>query len=266
MSSIITHLTKMPTSLEDEVQYYLPYDGGMLHMNPLIGQEIELSFEGVINCMICGKKTKKSFGNGACYNCFMNAPQASPCIINPELCEAHLGKGRDVEWEDKHHNQEHIVYLAKSSAIKIGVTRKTQVPTRWIDQGASEAIILAEVPYRQLAGAIEVQLKEFFTDKTNWQRMLKNEQSPLDILEAKEEAIQHFLDEEYYDYIADDDEVIKIKFPVAEYPEKVKSVKLDKVPIIESVLKGIKGQYLYLENGQVINIRNHSGYLVNLQY
>lgn len=266
MKLVTTHLSKMSTSLEEEVQYYMPYDGGMLHLNPLIGQEIAFSFDGVINCMICGKKTKKSFGNGACYSCFMNAPQAAPCIVNPELCEAHLGKGRDPDWEDKHHNQDHIVYLAKSSAIKIGVTRSTQVPTRWIDQGASEAIILAEVPYRQLAGAIEVQMKEFFTDKTNWQRMLKNEVSELDLIEAKEEAIQHFLDEEFYEYIADDDEIIRINYPVSEYPSKVKSVKLDKEPIIESVLEGIKGQYMYLEDGRVINIRNHSGYLVEFNY
>jgi len=155
MPKITTNITKMPAKLEDQIQYYWRYDGGMVHMNELIGRDIELTFEGVINCMVCGKKTKKSFGNGACYNCFMNAPEASPCIIKPELCEAHLGKGRDVEWEDKFHNQPHIVYLAKSSAIKVGVTRDTQVPTRWIDQGASEAIILAEVPYRQLAGEIE---------------------------------------------------------------------------------------------------------------
>lgn len=266
MTKLHTHLTKMPVSLEDQVQYYMRQDGGdLLHMNPLIGQEIAINFEGVIHCIICGKKTKKSFGNGACYSCFMNAPESSPCIVRPELCEAHLGKGRDAEWEEAHHNQEHVVYLAKSSAIKIGVTRKTQVPTRWIDQGASEAIILAEVPYRQLAGLIEVQMKDFFTDKTNWQRMLKNELVDIDLLDAKEEAL-NYLDEEYFEYISDKDEIVRISYPVEEYPEKVKSVKLDKVPIIESKLHGIKGQYLYLDNNQVINIRNHSGYLVDIEY
>ena len=122
------------------------------------------------------------------------------------------------------------------------------------------------MPYRQLAGAIEVQLKEFFTDKTNWQRMLKNELSDLDLLAVKEQALEHYLDEAYYEYISDEDEIIKIVYPVNKFPNKVKSVKLDKEPIIESVLEGIKGQYLYLENGQVINIRNHSGYLVNIQF
>lgn len=266
MQTITTNLSKMITQLDEEVQYFLPYQEDLLHMNALIGKPIEIVFEGVINCMICGKKTKKSFGNGACYSCYMNAPQAAPCIINPELCEAHLGKGRDVEWEEKHHNQKHIVYLAKSNAIKVGVTRETQVPTRWIDQGASEAIILAEIPYRRLAGEIEVQLKEHFTDKTNWQRMLKNEVSNVDLLEAKEDVLNHYLDESYHDFISDNDDVIAINFPIQHYPEKVKSLKLDKTPIIEGVLQGIKGQYLYFENGQVINIRSHSGYLVTIGF
>jgi len=266
MQTITTNLTKMQTKLDEDVQYYLPYQDELLHMNALIGKPIEIVYEGVINCTICGKKTKKSFGGGACYSCFMNAPEAAPCIIKPELCEAHLGKGRDVEWEQRNHNQNHVVYLAKSSAIKVGVTRETQVPTRWIDQGASEAIILAEVPYRRLAGEIEVQLKEHFTDKTNWQRMLKNQVSNADLMEIKEEAINYYLDETYHEFISDNDEVITIHYPMKNYPEKVKSLKLDKIPIIESTLQGIKGQYLYFENGQVINIRSHSGYLVTIGY
>lgn len=266
MPKITTNLSKMAAKLDGQVHYYLMHEGGMVHMNELIGKEIDLVYEGIINCMICGKKTKKSFGNGACYPCFMNAAESSPCIINPELCEAHLGRGRDVEWEDKHHNQPHVVYLAKSSAIKVGVTRSTQVPTRWIDQGASEAIILAEVPYRQLAGAIEVQLKDHFTDKTNWQRMLKNEVTAIDLLETKEDVLNHYLDESYHEFISDNDDIININFPVLAYPEKVKSTNLEKEPIIEGVLQGIKGQYLYFENGKVINIRNHSGYLITLSY
>lgn len=266
MHSITTNLSKMATTLEDEVQYFLAVDNEWLAMNELIGKPITLEFEGQINCIICGKKTKKSFGNGACYSCFINAPESSPCIINPELCEAHLGKGRDVAWEQKHHNQPHIVYLAKSSAIKVGVTRATQVPTRWIDQGASEAIILAEVPYRRLAGEIEVQLKNHFTDKTNWQQMLKNIVAEDDLLEVKEEVLNYYLDAAYHEFISDNDEIISLNYPVENYPVKIKSVRLDTVPIIESTLKGIKGQYLYFGSGQVFNVRNHSGYLVSLRW
>ncbi|MCD8529023.1 MAG: DUF2797 domain-containing protein [Chitinophagales bacterium] len=216
----------MATKLESQVQYFLALENEWLPMNDLIGKEITLLFEGQINCIVCGKKTKKSFGNGACYSCFMNAPEASPCIINPELCEAHLGKGRDVEWEQNHHNQAHVVYLAKSSAIKVGVTRNTQIPTRWIDQGASEAIILAEVPYRQLAGLIEVQLKNHFTDKTNWQQMLKNMVCQDDLLQIKDDVLNHYLDESYHEFESGNDEIIQIKYPVENFPEKIKSIKL----------------------------------------
>ncbi len=245
------------------IQYKLPIGDDLVDMNALIGRKIQIVFEGIINCVVCGKRTKKSFGQGSCYTCFMNAPQNAPCIIKPELCEAHLGKGRDVEWEQKHHNREHIVYLAKSSAIKIGVTGDFPL-TRWIDQGASEAIILAKVPYRQLAGEIEMILKEYYTDKTNWRKMLKNEVSDIDLMEEKENCFE-YLPEDYHEFITEDDRVFTMNFPTLEYPTVVKSVGFDKVPIIESVLKGIKGQYLLLENNQVLNMRKHTGYYLSLR-
>lgn len=252
----------MSTSLDEEVQYSFNIDGEKVILNDWIGKEVALHFTGEINCIDCGKLTNKSFGQGFCYPCFMNSPQNSPCIIRPELCEAHEGKGRDVEWEETHHNRPHFVYLAKSSGVKVGVTREDQIPTRWIDQGASEGIKLAYVPYRQLAGEIEVLLKEFISDKTNWQRMLKNQISSVDLLDLKEEMIEN-LPEEYHDFIADDDDVISLNYPVYQYPTKVQSIKLEKVNQFKAVLKGIKGQYLIFEGGIVINLRNHSGFKVS---
>lgn len=253
----------IPDSL-NQVQYYLPFNDSLVHMNDLIGKPIQMVYEGVINCVVCGKRTKKSFGQGSCYACFMNAPQNAPCILKPELCEAHLGKGRDIEWEEKHHNKEHVVYLAKSSAIKIGVTGDFPM-TRWIDQGATEAIILAKVPYRQLAGEIEVMMKEYFTDKTNWRNMLKNIVSDVDLLETKEECFD-YLPEDYHEFIEDEDELYKINYPMTDYPKSIKSIGFDKIPIIEGVLQGIKGQYLFFEKGQVINIRKHTGYYISMNY
>lgn len=257
---------KMKTELADTVQYYLPLGEEYMHLNPLIGKRIELVFEGLINCVSCGAKTKKSFNQGFCYKCFMSAPESAPCIINPELCEAHLGKGRDVDWENRNHNQPHVVYLAKSSGVKVGVTRNTQIPTRWIDQGASEAIVLAEVPYRKLAGEIEVALKEHYSDKTNWQQMLKNIISELDLNESKEDCLQHYLPETYYDFISENDNIVTINYPVLEYPDKIKSISFDTKPVIDAVLTGIKGQYLFFEGGEVLNIRKHSGYLISANY
>lgn len=256
-------LHKMITALDDVVKYSLKSDGENINMNNLIGQNIQLAFTGTTQCMSCQKTSRKLFAQGFCYDCFMNAPQAAECIINPELCRAHLGEGRDVEWEKKHHLQPHIVYFAVASSLKVGVTRSTQVPTRWIDQGASQAIKIAEVPYRQLAGEIEVALKSSFTDKTNWRRMLKNEIADFD-LEQEKWQLEELLPEDLSQYMTEDDDVVSIEYPVIEFPEKVVSVGFDKLPEIEGKLMGIKGQYLLLDQNRVLNIRKHEGYIVNL--
>lgn len=257
------NLEKMTTVLGDPIQYYLSLSEEIC-LNDFIGKEIVLKWEGRINCTNCGEITKKSFGQGFCYSCFINSPQAAECILRPELCRAHLGEGRDPEWEEKYHNQPHVVYLAASSAVKVGVTRATQVPTRWIDQGASSAIRLAEVPNRYEAGRIEVSLKEFFTDKTSWQRMLKNETDDSIDLEEEKWSLEGQLPQDITDYFSENDEIIELHFPVLEYPEKVKSIGFDKIPTIHGKLMGIKGQYLILEGGLVLNIRKHTGYYVEI--
>ena len=257
------NIRKMTTQLDDVVQYTLNLSEDV-DMNKLIGQKIRLEWNGIINCSACKKVTKKSFGQGFCYTCFINSPQASPCILRPELCRAHLGEGRDVEWEEKHHNQPHIVYLAKSSAVKVGITRGDQIPTRWIDQGASGAIRLAETENRFDAGRIEVALKEFFTDKTNWRKMLKNEVDDTIDLEDEKWALEEHLPADIIELFSEDDEITEINYPVIDYPEKVKSLSFDKTPIIEGKLMGVKGQYLLFENGEVLNIRKHTSYFVEI--
>jgi hypothetical protein len=237
----------------------------MVSMNQFIGQEISLQFENEINCVVTGKRIKKAYGDGMSYDAFMSSPMASPSIIRPELSRIHEGIAlRDKEWEEKHHLTPHLVYLSLTSEVKVGVTRETNIPYRWIDQGAVEAIILAEVPYRQLAGAIEVALKEYRSDKTNWRKMLKNEYDPTDLLDHKDELIA-YLDEDLQQFISDNDEITKIKYPVMSYPIKVTSMKLDKIPLIEKKLKGIKGQYLIFSDDTVFNMRSHSGYKVTLE-
>lgn len=258
------NLHKMVTELGNPIKYLLRLGGKELIMNDLIGKEICLSHTGIIHCVSCQKITKKSFGQGFCYSCFIKSPMNSECIIRPELCEAHLGKGRDPEWEKKHHLQEHIVYLAFTDKVKVGVTRTDQIPTRWIDQGAHRAIVLARVPYRRLAGEIEVALKEVFDDKTNWRNMLKNILNPaLDPIAIKEEALED-LPEEMEEFYEDEHEVYEMHYPVTEYPSKITSLNLDKTPEIKAQLLGIKGQYLILSDHQVLNIRKHSGYEINL--
>jgi hypothetical protein len=255
-------LNKMQSRLENPVQYLLPIGNETLGMNQFIGKEVEFAFSGTIYCKSCGKKTNKSFSQGFCYSCFLTAPEAAECIMRPELCRAHEGIARDMEWSEKNCLTDHYVYLAVSSGLKVGVTRSSQIPTRWIDQGAAKAIKLAVTPNRYLAGVIETALKPYLSDKTSWQKMLKNEQ-PKDIdLEEEKQKAWELLDEELQDYITEDDEITEISYPVMQYPAKVKSVNFDKTPEFKGKLSGIKGQYLIFENGFVLNIRKHTGYEV----
>lgn len=257
-------LDKMRTSFVNPVQYTLQLGDEKIPVNELIGKNIQLRWTGRIICTVCGKKTSKSFGEGMCYNCFANAPENAECIIRPELCEAHLGKGRDPEWEKRNHLQPHFVYLALTNSVKVGVTRGDQIPTRWIDQGAHRGIILAETPYRQLAGFIEVVLKEHLTDKTNWQKMLKNEPPAVNDLIAEKNRVIELLPDQYRQYKSANDEVLELVYPVLEYPVKITSLNFEKMPAIEMKLQGIRGQYFIFENGNVINIRSKSGYEVEL--
>src|SRR5690554_2249010 len=178
-----------------------------LPMNELIGKSISFEFTGNIYCKNCGTKTKTSFNQGFCYPCFKDAPESADCIIRPELCRAHLDEGRDVEWEEKNHNQPHVVYLAATDIVKVGVTRATQIPTRWIDQGASSVIVVAETPNRYLAGIIEVALKDYFTDKTNWRNMLKNQiDESIDLIEEKWK-LEEVLPSDMVPYLSENDHI-----------------------------------------------------------
>jgi hypothetical protein len=258
-------LEKMHTKYEETVQYFLPTHPEVVCLNDFIGKEIELHWTGTITCRTCAKKTKKSFGEGFCFSCFSNSAEASPCILHPELCEAHLGKGRDIEYEIKNHLQPHYVYLAATDIVKVGVTRVTQIPTRWIDQGANKAILLAEVPNRYLAGVIEVALKDFYADKTNWQNMLRDIQDDsIDLIEEKWQVCDE-LPADLAQYWLENDEILNFNYPVVTYPSKVQSMTFDKEARITGRLSGIRGQYLYFDDQKVINLRRHTGYEIEFK-
>lgn len=265
------NLRKMRSSLSgDDVQYEMALfnnlePGELIPLNDLVGHNIVLEYQHVINCVVTGDKIKKAYGEGMSYDAYMNSPMAVESILRPELSRIHEGIAlRDEEWERKHHLQPHFVYLSKTAGIKVGVTRNTQVPTRWIDQGASEALIIAETPYRQAAGLIEVALKDYISDKTNWRKMLTNDLFSGELDEAREYLLDN-VPGDLQEYLKFREPVQRLNYPVQQYPEKVKSMKLDSTPIIDKKLTGIKGQYLIFEGGSVINIRSHSGYLVNLR-
>ena len=256
-------LTKMQTENANPIQYYLVFENSFLNVNQLLGKEFEIAFQGY-QCLECGKK-KKIFRQGFCYDCFMGSASAGDWIMRPELSTAHLDiEDRDLEYEKKVQLQPHIVYLALSSEVKVGVTRKTQVPTRWIDQGAEQAIPIVEVPNRYLAGITEVALKNHFTDKTHWQKMLKNEVIQADLV-AERLKVEKLIPNEVLDYFhSTKGEVCELHYPVLQYPAKVASLNLDKSPNYTGKLSGIKGQYLLFEDGTVFNVRTFEGYVVKI--
>ena len=257
-------IIKMQTKHNNPVDYILPIGDDFFPMNDSIGKYILFRFEGIINCISCGRKTNKSFAQGFCYPCLINAPETSECILRPQLCQAQNGIARDIEWAKKHCLQDHFVYLALSSGLKVGVTRSDQIPTRWIDQGAWKAIKLAKTPNRFIAGQIEVALKEYISDRTQWQRMLKNELAKDIELKDKKYKMLEYLPHDLQNYGCQDDLVAEIVYPVNEFPQKVKSVGFDKHKDIEGMLSGIKGQYLIFDDGRVLNIRKHNGYNITI--
>jgi hypothetical protein len=248
------------------VSYTLPIGQSVICMNKLIGRDIHFRYLKKIHCIHCGRITTKSYAQGYCYPCFISLPETDECILKPELCQAHLGISRDMEWSKKHCLQDHFVYFALTSGLKVGVTRSSQVPERWIDQGALMAIKLAKTPNRYLAGIIEVALKQYFADKTNWRNMLTDKiDKTINLIVAKERAVQ-LLSEDEKIYVIDDNKIFEIHYPVYKYPDKVKSISFDKTDDFTGILTGIKGQYLLFENDFVLNIRRHNGYLVCIEY
>ena len=252
----------MSAELENTVQYYLDIDGEKIHLNSFLGKEINLEYAGEINCIKCGRLTKKSFSQGFCYPCFVSVPETEECVLRPELCRAHEGIARDMDYAEKHCLIGHFVYLSLTSNIKVGVTRNTQIPTRWIDQGAVQAIILAYTPNRYIAGLIETSLKSHLADKTNWRNMLTGRITDDRSLTEVKQLVPPLLSDELSQYITDDNEITHITYPLTEKPMKVNSLNFDKDSHVKGTLTGIKGQYLILDNRNVLNIRKFGGYKV----
>ncbi|MEP1472423.1 MAG: DUF2797 domain-containing protein [Halieaceae bacterium] len=263
---------KMRTELVDPVQYRMIFGDTEVPLNDYLGQSLQLNFNGVINCVHCDRKTNKSFSQGYCYPCFRSLAQCDTCIMSPERCHFDQGTCREPEWGEANCMIDHFVYLANTSGLKVGITRGTQVPTRWIDQGATQAQAIFRVSTRLQSGLVETTFKSHIADKTNWQAMLKGDNEAMDLEAAKQKLLSDCADEISALQTAhglqaitvlDGQEETHIRFPVLEYPTKVKSFNLDKTPTIEGTLMGIKGQYLIFDTG-VINIRKYGGYHLSL--
>lgn len=265
-------IRKMTTQLQDTVQYFLPVGDEQLPMNDLLGKQLKISHTTGIHCVNCGKKIKKSYQQGHCYPCMQKLASCDMCILKPETCHYAAGTCREPSWGEENCFRDHYVYLANSSALKVGITRGTQVPTRWIDQGASQALPIFKVKNRLHSGVIEHALKPFIADKTNWRKMLQGEAESQDMAAARDGlldqakgvllAASEQFEEGAYTPL-EDAETIGINYPVIEYPVKIKSFNLDKTPSLEGTLMGIKGQYLIFDTG-VINMRKYAGYELSI--
>jgi hypothetical protein len=256
-------LKKMRTENLQPINYFLDVESGFLHLNQLLGKTIRVEHSGS-QCLNCGL-SKPIFRQGHCQSCFFDSPATGDWIMRPELSKAHLGQeDRDLEYESNMQLQPHTVYLALSSHLKVGVTRKSQLPTRWIDQGAHQATVILEVPNRYLAGVGEVALKNFFSDKTNWRKMLQNNAEAVDWEKARNLAIDSIPNDLKPYVVRETTEIQSLTFPVLQYPEKVKSLNLSKTPLYEGKLMGIKGQYLIFEDATVFNVRSNEGQCVRL--
>jgi len=266
------NIEKMVTQLQEPVDYALPIGNENLPMNQFLDRFLTLIYSGEIHCIACGAKTKKSFSQGYCYRCAQRLAQCDMCIVKPETCHYHLGTCREPEWGEQHCMMPHYVYLANSSGLKVGITRESQVPTRWIDQGAVQAMPILKVQTRRQSGLMETAIKQYVADKTNWRAMLQGDTVEIDLARERDALLDQIGDdmravnEQFGAGSVEvvDEPAIDITYPVLSYPTKIKSFNLDKNPEAAGTLQGIKGQYLIFDTG-VINLRKYTGYHLTIQ-
>lgn len=258
-------ISKMISSLDSPIKYQLPIGKDNISLNKLIGSKIEISYNGEIRCIVCDKKIYKTYMQGYCYPCFISLPQTEDCIFKPHLCRAHKGQARDIEWAKKNCLVTTYVYLALTSNLKVGVTRGSHVPSRWIDQGAHYAIKLAKTPNRYLSGMIELELSRHISDRTKWRKMIQGEYDMVDLIDIKNKLFSKIPDQ-YQKYILLENNLTELKYPMTNIPKKIKSFNLDKNLELSGILTGIKGQYIIIDNEVVLNIRKYTGYFITINY
>ena len=255
--------------IAEQVHYYFIVGSERIFLNELVRYPIKLSYLESAACISCGRKIKKTFQQGYCFPCVKSKAACDLCIVRPELCHFHLNTCREPLWGEAHCMQDHFVYLANASGIKVGITRYSNIPARFIDQGAVQALPIFKVKNRRQAGLIEVELAKTIADKTNWRKMLMPVPL-LDLIQVREallteRLISIFQQQGQAEIQILDSELIMLNYPISEYPEKIKSIDLLQQKTWEAPLLGIKGQYLLFRDG-VLNVRNLSGYAVELSF
>ncbi|TDJ60648.1 MAG: DUF2797 domain-containing protein [Nitrospina sp.] len=253
-------LRKMTHEAGDPIRYFLSLDEKPIPLASAVGEPITLRFLGKITCVECGRSIKKTYNDGFCFPCARDLPEAALCAVRPETCEHEFGNDRDREFFKEYCNVDHYVYLSLTSGVKVGVTRHWNIPSRWIDQGAVQGLIIAKTPQRKFSGLMEIELAKKMADKTNWRKMLKGEVAPVDLLVHRQQAFE-WIPQDLKKYFLENESVMDLHYPVQSVPAKIVSHNLDKIPVFTDVLWGIKGQYLICGE-RVINLRKYAGYHV----
>lgn len=257
-------LEKMVATHDAPIRYELVLNHQRVPLNQFIGQTVTLKHTGNIYCLHCNMKANKSFNQGYCYPCFSRLAKCDMCMMKPETCHHAAGTCRDPNWAQSFCFQPHIVYLSNTSGLKVGITRQTQIPTRWIDQGAIQALPIFQVATRKMSGLIETLIARHVADKTQWQRMLKHQIEPLDLIAQRDRLVEicanelNQLNQNEIMFLADE-KVVDFNYPINIAPSKVNALNFDKTLCISGILHGIKGQYLIFEKG-VLNVRKFGGY------
>ena len=252
-------ISKMVSSIGNPIEYVLPIGEKKLILNKYIGELIQIKFNDEIRCINCKNKIKKTYMQGYCYPCFISLPQTEDCVFKPHLCKAHLGEARDMDWAKNNCLVSTYVYLSLTSNLKVGVTRHSHIPSRWIDQGAHYAIRFAKTPNRYLAGLIESEISKYISDRTQWRRMILGQYDELDLIDKKND-LHEYLPNNLEKYYLNDENIVELKYPIINNLEKIKSFNIEKFKTINKKLIGIKGQYLMFDDNHVLNVRKYTGY------
>ena len=252
-------ISKMVPSIGNPIEYVLPIGEKKLILNKHIGELIQIKFNDEIRCINCNNKIKKTYMQGYCYPCFISLPQTEDCVFKPHLCKAHLGEARDMDWAKNNCLVSTYVYLSLTSNLKVGVTRHSHIPSRWIDQGAHYAIRFAKTPNRYLAGLIESEISKYISDRTQWRKMILGEYDELNLIDKKNDLYE-YLPNNLDKYYLNDENIVELKYPISNNLEKIKSFNIEKFKTINKKLIGIKGQYLMFDDNHVLNVRKYTGY------
>ncbi len=263
MSNFTGKISKLIPQFSDPIKYLLPIGDKEIPINNYFNYQFEIDFRGDIFCINCNKKINKTFMQGYCYPCFLQSPQTSDCIFKPYLCRAHKGESRNMKWSEKNCLTTTYVYLSLTSNLKVGVTRSSHIPSRWIDQGAHHAIKLAKCPNRYIAGMIELEVSKHISDRTQWRKMIQGIYDRTNLLNEKNKLLNN-LSDEYKIYASNNDEISNFQYPGKKNPDKIKSINMDKLNFFKGKLTGVKGQYLIFNNEYVLNVRKYTGYIFNL--